>query len=642
MYKNYAFRTNAVICIIIIIGFSITSIIGYRSNVDTLKKEAESVTRLASEGMMYQIDAIFAQSIHISLTMAHDSFLINFLSQEKGNLNNAEYTQKIKEYLSAYKNKYNYDSVFLVSPQTDRYYNFHGIARIIDHSNPENNWVNTFLSSDKEYDLNIDKDKSAHDTITVFVNCSVKNSQGKAVGIVGVGFKVNTIQAMLASYERSFSVKTYLTDTTGSIQIASTAGETDNLFTNPAYADIRNRLRKDSLTSNGIWYSSRETNGYAITRYLPAPNLYLTTDKNTSELIRHIRNKYYTGAVIVMLTMILVIGIVTTIIRRYKNKIISLTVAEELKYHSILQNATSQLYENIIEFDITNNIPCGEATKNYLLSLGLKPATTYSKMLDTIAKEHVHPDHAAAYRTMFSPQNIVAALERQQSRLQCTFLFTLEGGDYAWFRETAYILRWAENNSVHIVICRQNIDQEKRQELELEEKAQKDGLTGLYNKMTTESLIDARLAAPENAPNVYALVMFDIDNFKELNDSLGHAAGDRIIQEFARDIRAAFSPDDFVGRVGGDEFIVLARQDGKDSLRPHLETLCRGIREAARGERGEHHIAASIGVALFPQHGSNFAELYDKADIALYRAKQTGKNTVVIFAEGSGATDSAQ
>ena len=99
MHKNYAFRTNFIICLIIVIGFSVTSVIGYRSNVDTLKKEAESVTRLASEGMMYQIDAIFAQSIHISLTMAHDSFLINFLSQEKENL--IEFMQRVADKAAA-------------------------------------------------------------------------------------------------------------------------------------------------------------------------------------------------------------------------------------------------------------------------------------------------------------------------------------------------------------------------------------------------------------------------------------------------------------------------------------------------------------------------------------------------------------
>ena len=134
MHKNFVFRFFFFFCLIIVSGFSVTSVIGYRSNVDTLKKEAESVTRLASEGMMYQIDAIFAQSIHISLTMAHDSFLINFLSQERENLKNPAYTLNIREYLAAYRKKYNYDSVFLVSMQTDRYYNFSGVDRIVDYA----------------------------------------------------------------------------------------------------------------------------------------------------------------------------------------------------------------------------------------------------------------------------------------------------------------------------------------------------------------------------------------------------------------------------------------------------------------------------------------------------------------------------
>lgn len=72
--------------------------------------------------------------------------------------------------------------------------------------------------------------------------------------------------------------------------------------------------------------------------------------------------------------------------------------------------------------------------------------------------------------------------------------------------------------------------------------AQKDGLTGLYNKMTTEALIDRLLAEHQCEAGALAMIMLDIDNFKELNDSLGHVAGDRIIQEFAQSLRTAFAP----------------------------------------------------------------------------------------------------
>lgn len=633
MHKNYAFRTNFIICLIIVIGFSVTSVIGYRSNVDTLKKEAESVTRLASEGMMYQIDAIFAQSIHISLTMAHDSFLINFLSQERENLKNPAYTLNIREYLAAYRKKYNYDSVFLVSMQTDRYYNFSGVDRIVDHSNPENKWVREFIASNQEFSLNIDNDKAAHDTITVFVNCAVKNKNNETVGIVGVGFTVNTIQAMLIKYEQQFAVKSYLVNADGAIQISSSAQgrPAADIYTAQTFAAVKNTLKKNSTEISDTWYSGHGTDGYAVTRYLPAPDLFLITDKNTSEIIRQIRKKYYTGAIVVGFTMIIVIFIVTAIIRRYKNKIISLTIAEELKYHAILQNATSHIYESIVEFDITNDVACGEGTKKFMQQLGLKPNTSYSTMLQTIVAKHILPEHVNLYLQTFSPESIRTALQEQRNKLSCDFQCMQSNGQYIWFRETGYILRWAENDSIHIVICRQNIDHDKRQELSLQDMAQKDGLTGLYNKMTTEALIDRRLAEHQCDAGALAMIMLDIDNFKELNDSLGHVAGDRIIQEFAQSLRAAFAPGDLVGRIGGDEFIVLTCQQSSDALTTKLEELCKCIRHTTYGGEGQHHIAASMGVALFPLHGKNFSELYASADTALYRAKQTGKDTYTFF-----------
>ena len=632
MHKNYAFRTNFLICLIIIIGFSVTSVISYRSNMDTLKKEAESVTRLASEGMMYQIDAIFAQSIHISQTMAHDSFLINFLSQEKENLKNPAYTQNIKEYLLAYKKKYNYDSVFLVSMQTDRYYNFAGVARIMDYTVTENKWVREFITANNEFSLNIDNDKAAHDTITVFVNCSVRNKNNDLVGIVGVGFKVNTVQAMLTKYEQQFAVKTYLMDESGDVQISSSGhnGATSDAFAQQTFAAVKNTLKKNNSDSSDIWYSANGVNGYAVTRYLPAPNMYLVTDKNTSEIIKQIRTKYYTGAVIVLFTTLIVILIVTTIIRRYKNKIVSITISEELKYHTILQNATSQIYDSIIEFDITNDTACGEGTKKFLQQLDLKSSTSYSAMLRTIVSRHIHPDHAALFMDTFSPNAVRKALEEDRNKLSCDFLYATQKDKYVWYRETGYVLRWAENDSIHIVVCRQNIDKDKKLELSLQEMAQKDGLTGLYNKMTTHDLIEKRLAKHECDRGLLAMLMLDIDNFKELNDSLGHVAGDRIIQEFAQNIRAGFAADDIVGRVGGDEFVVLTLQQDEETLRQKADALCHAINSTSYGVDA-HHLAASIGVAIFPRHGKTFGELYASADTALYRAKQNGKNTYVVF-----------
>ena len=262
--------------------------------------------------------------------------------------------------------------------------------------------------------------------------------------------------------------------------------------------------------------------------------------------------------------------------------------------------------------------------------LNLKPGTSYSAMLQTIVSKHIHPDHAAQFMGTFSPDAIRTALEENRNKLSCDFLYATHNNNYVWYRETGYVLRWAENDSIHIVVCRQNIDKDKKLELSLQEMAQKDGLTGLYNKMTTHDLIEKRLARHECDRGLLAMIMLDIDNFKELNDSLGHVAGDRIIQEFAQSIRAGFAADDIVGRVGGDEFVVLTLQQDEESLRQKADALCHAINSASFGVEA-HHLAASIGVAIFPRHGKTFGELYASADTALYRAKQNGKNTYVVF-----------
>lgn len=135
--------------------------------------------------------------------------------------------------------------------------------------------------------------------------------------------------------------------------------------------------------------------------------------------------------------MIIVIFIVTAIIRRYKNKIISLTIAEELKYHAILQNATSHIYDSIVEFDITNDVACGEGTKKFMQQLGLKPNTSYSTMLQTIVAKHILPEHVSLYLKTFSPESIRTALQEQRNKLNCDFQCMQGNGQYIWFRETA-------------------------------------------------------------------------------------------------------------------------------------------------------------------------------------------------------------
>ena len=186
--KHSLLKTNILVCTIILIGFFITAIVSYRSNIGVFEKDVEHVSTLATEGINSQIKSIFSRPVSVSLTMANDHLLKSFLTEEMQHPGNRAYITKMQAYLDAYRKKYNYDSVFLVSTRTRHYYHFSGLNRTLYEGHPENVWYYRFLKNDEEYSLNIDNDEATDDSITVFVNCKIRDANGFIMGVVGVGF----------------------------------------------------------------------------------------------------------------------------------------------------------------------------------------------------------------------------------------------------------------------------------------------------------------------------------------------------------------------------------------------------------------------------------------------------------------------
>lgn len=163
----------------------------------------------------------------------------------------------------------------------------------------------------------------------------------------------------------------------------------------------------------------------------------------------------------------------------------------------------------------------------------------------------------------------------------------------------------------------------------LDTKAQNDLLTGLLNKLTFEEFSANCLASSLDSEN-RALVIIDLDNFKGVNDTFGHAAGDKVIAETGDIMREVFSDDDYLGRIGGDEFCVMVNKRFSDpaEFRKYVSDRCMKVSEAMAEFSSEsgYSVSASIGAALFPADGKDFETLYKACDTALYRSKKTGKN----------------
>lgn len=164
----------------------------------------------------------------------------------------------------------------------------------------------------------------------------------------------------------------------------------------------------------------------------------------------------------------------------------------------------------------------------------------------------------------------------------------------------------------------------------LREEADTDLLTGLTNKLATERKIKEYMS--ENPNSLGMMFVLDIDNFKKINDTMGHAFGDEVLKTLGRTISSLFRVTDIIGRTGGDEFTIFLKflKSDENTLK-EARKLVQFFKDFTAGEYVKYSATASIGAAVFPENGSDFDSLYKAADKALYKAKQRGKNQLAFY-----------
>ena len=161
-----------------------------------------------------------------------------------------------------------------------------------------------------------------------------------------------------------------------------------------------------------------------------------------------------------------------------------------------------------------------------------------------------------------------------------------------------------------------------------------DQLTGLPNRRTFERGLDDALASIRSHGGELAVLYLDLDRFKEVNDALGHPAGDELLQEFARRLRELTGPNDLVARLGGDEFTIFRRQAGpRDAVVELAEQLVEMARQPFSVAGNQAFVGVSVGIAIAPNHGLDRVHLTRRADVAMYQAKHSGRSAYALYSE---------
>jgi len=179
-----------------------------------------------------------------------------------------------------------------------------------------------------------------------------------------------------------------------------------------------------------------------------------------------------------------------------------------------------------------------------------------------------------------------------------------------------------------------DITERKRTEQQINYMATHDALTGLPNRLMFSQLLNHAIRSVQRHGKQLAVLFIDLDRFKTINDSLGHEAGDRLLKEMARRFKKSLRAVDVVGRLGGDEFIILTEEVNELS---QIETLAHKILTTViqpmvlTGE--ECRVTASIGISIYPRDGTDEQTLIKNADIAMYFAKEEGRNNYQFYSK---------
>jgi len=201
---------------------------------------------------------------------------------------------------------------------------------------------------------------------------------------------------------------------------------------------------------------------------------------------------------------------------------------------------------------------------------------------------------------------------------------------FMWIEMTAHMFIEEATENLKAIIYIEEIDEQKRKVDKLENKAQIDAVSKIYNRGTTEEKINNALEKREEGSR-HTLFIFDIDDFKVVNDSFGHLAGDDILRQIGEIFKSIFRKTDIVGRIGGDEFAVLMTNVTSDrQITDRMKLVMREIHGLSAKMGIETKVAVSVGITRSVAEDKKFDDMYKRADIALYEAKTKGKDRFII------------
>ena len=301
----------------------------------------------------------------------------------------------------------------------------------------------------------------------------------------------------------------------------------------------------------------------------------------------------------------------------------------DMQYHDAM--VSDAIY--LMELNLTKNIVL-KPDKRLKNRLGESHSMAYWNLVTAMADKLVYEKDKSFFIDMLSKDYLLNLFRSQMTNFTFEYRSVITKGEIQWCRVFINFILEPMQGDVCMLMYARNINDEKLREQNLKEGAERDSLTKLYNRATIQHKIDYELADTSMIGKTCVLYMMDLDNFKVINDTYGHLYGDAVLCEITSRIKSVFRGSDIIGRVGGDEFTVfLTDVPSFDFVLEKAEAICNALRNPVKFDKKGFSISCSVGIAISPQNGMVFKDLYEAADEALYAAKAKGKDCFCCYGE---------
>jgi len=326
IYNNEKYRISIIISMLIVMGFAAVVAVNYLTYSKVIKDDILNISKLSSSNIYSEINNELIKPIFVSLTMANDRFLIQWLEEEK-----SRDVELLQDYLSGIELKYDYSSVFMVSNQTKKYYHFNGVHKSISEENDHDQWYFEFLESKKLYDLDVDIDEVTNE-MTVFINCRIVDEANEVLGVVGVGLSMNQVQKLLGTFETAYGLEAFIMDEQGLIQVHTDDALIENyrVYQDPIIQNIMPKITANTSSLETFRYSENGLDGYIITRYIEDLEWFLVVKKDTSVLQKSFDDQIAEEFIILALVIFGVVITSNRLIKRHEVKLIAAAKTDQL------------------------------------------------------------------------------------------------------------------------------------------------------------------------------------------------------------------------------------------------------------------------------------------------------------------------